>query len=183
MDHSTLSDTEADPQRPVGAPAQDTSPEQERVRRTVVFHDRETMVRSIGQADSALTQIELARPGTHLRAHDLTVSVDGRAEDVAVVVALLEEIRALASQGTLVTPQVIAQLMGILGRDAAARPSSALNQDILSSRGRTIRPKTINQKLYVDAIDDHTVTRPARARRTWPWPRRCRRCSARRSRG
>ena len=76
----------------------------------------------------------------------------------AVVVALLEEIRALASQGTLVTPQVIAQLMGILGRDAAARPSSALNQDILSSRGRTIRPKTINQKLYVDAIDDHTVT-------------------------
>ena len=61
MDHSTLSDTEADPQRPVGAPAQDTSPEQERVRRTVVFHDRETMVRSIGQADSALTQIELAR--------------------------------------------------------------------------------------------------------------------------
>ena len=48
--------------------------------------------------------------------------------------------------------------MGILGRDAAARPSSALNQDILSSRGRTIRPKTINQKLYVDAIDDHTVT-------------------------
>lgn len=158
MDHSTLSDTEADPQRPVGAPAQDTSPEQERVRRTVVFHDRETMVRSIGQADSALTQIELARPGTHLRAHDLTVSVDGRAEDVAVVVALLEEIRALASQGTLVTPQVIAQLMGILGRDAAARPSSALNQDILSSRGRTIRPKTINQKLYVDAIDDHTVT-------------------------
>ena len=89
MDHSTLSDTEADPQRPVGAPAQDTSPEQERVRRTVVFHDRETMVRSIGQADSALTQIELARPGTHLRAHDLTVSVDGRAEDVAVVVALL----------------------------------------------------------------------------------------------
>jgi phosphate starvation-inducible PhoH-like protein len=27
----------------------------------------------------------------------------------------------------------------------------------LSSRGRTIRPKTLNQKRYVDAIDKHTV--------------------------
>ena len=32
-----------------------------------------------------------------------------------------------------------------------------LTQNILSSRGRTIRPKTLNQKRYVDAIDVHTV--------------------------
>ena len=28
----------------------------------------------------------------------------------------------------------------------------------MSNRGRTIRPKTANQKRYVDAIDDHTIT-------------------------
>ena len=155
MHQSTMPGTGPTPERPAEA---GPSPEQERVRRSVVFHDRETMVRSIGQADSALTQIELARPGTRLRAQDLTVVVEGRGEDVAVVVALLEEIRALAAQGTLVTPQVVSQLLGILGRDVAAKPSSALNQDILSSRGRTIRPKTVNQKHYVDAIDAHTVT-------------------------
>ncbi len=32
-----------------------------------------------------------------------------------------------------------------------------LTQNILSSRGKTIRPKTLNQKRYVDAIDAHTV--------------------------
>jgi phosphate starvation-inducible PhoH-like protein len=32
-----------------------------------------------------------------------------------------------------------------------------LNSNILSNRGRTIRPKTLNQKRYVDAIDDNTV--------------------------
>jgi phosphate starvation-inducible PhoH-like protein len=32
-----------------------------------------------------------------------------------------------------------------------------LSLDILSSRGRTIRPKTLNQKRYVDAIDAHTI--------------------------
>ena len=33
-----------------------------------------------------------------------------------------------------------------------------LTLNILSNRGRTIRPKTAGQKEYVDAIDRHTVT-------------------------
>ena len=32
-----------------------------------------------------------------------------------------------------------------------------LTLNILSNRGRTIRPKTLNQKRYVDAIDQHTI--------------------------
>src|SRR5207253_11215257 len=32
-----------------------------------------------------------------------------------------------------------------------------LSLNIISSRGRTIRPKTLNQKKYVDAIDAHTI--------------------------
>ena len=32
-----------------------------------------------------------------------------------------------------------------------------LTLNILSRRGRTIRPKTLNQKRYVDAIDKHTI--------------------------
>jgi phosphate starvation-inducible PhoH-like protein len=37
------------------------------------------------------------------------------------------------------------------------RPADVLTLNILSSRGRTIRPKTLNQKRYVDAIDRHTI--------------------------
>ena len=37
------------------------------------------------------------------------------------------------------------------------RPADVLNLSILSRRGKTIRPKTLNQKHYVDAIDDHTI--------------------------
>jgi len=41
------------------------------------------------------------------------------------------------------------------------------------NRGRAIRPKTLNQKRYVDAIDKYTITfgtvRPAPARPTWRW--------------
>ena len=41
-------------------------------------------------------------------------------------------------------------------RTQRPRPQ-VLTQNILSSRGRTIRPKTLNQKRYVDAIDQHTI--------------------------
>ncbi len=41
--------------------------------------------------------------------------------------------------------------------DGQETPAQVLTQNILSSRGRTIRPKTLNQKRYVDAIDKHTI--------------------------
>ena len=36
-------------------------------------------------------------------------------------------------------------------------PAQMLSQSILSSRGKNIRPKTVNQKNYVDAIDQNTI--------------------------
>ena len=45
----------------------------------------------------------------------------------------------------------------MLRRKSRVRPADVLTLDILSARGRTIRPKTMNQKRYVDAIDKHTI--------------------------
>jgi phosphate starvation-inducible PhoH-like protein len=47
-------------------------------------------------------------------------------------------------------------LRGEVG-EPGVRPADVLTQGILSSRGRTIRPKTLNQKHYADAIDKHTI--------------------------
>jgi phosphate starvation-inducible protein PhoH and related proteins len=44
----------------------------------------------------------------------------------------------------------------LAGREET-RPADVLTHNILSARGKTIRPKTLNQKRYVDAIDKHTV--------------------------
>ena len=37
-------------------------------------------------------------------------------------------------------------------------PAEVLSQAILTGRGKSIRPKTLGQKAYVDAIDEHTIT-------------------------
>ena len=45
----------------------------------------------------------------------------------------------------------------MLQAETSERPADVLSLNILSNRGRTIRPKTLNQKRYVDAIDKHTI--------------------------
>jgi phosphate starvation-inducible PhoH-like protein len=46
----------------------------------------------------------------------------------------------------------------MLGQEPAESPAEVLSLNIVSNRGRTIRPKTANQKKYVDAIDENTIT-------------------------
>jgi phosphate starvation-inducible PhoH-like protein len=45
----------------------------------------------------------------------------------------------------------------MLDTDSSTSPSERLGPAILSSRGKSIRPKTIGQKEYVDAIDTDTI--------------------------
>jgi len=51
-------------------------------------------------------------------------------------------------------PEIV---LAALRQELPERPADVLTLNILSARGRTIRPKTLNQKRYVDAIDAHTV--------------------------
>jgi phosphate starvation-inducible PhoH-like protein len=46
----------------------------------------------------------------------------------------------------------------MLGQEPAESPAEVLSLNIVSNRGRTIRPKTANQKRYVDAIEGNTIT-------------------------
>jgi phosphate starvation-inducible PhoH-like protein len=47
--------------------------------------------------------------------------------------------------------------LAMLQTGGTDRPAEVLTLNILSNRGRTIRPKTVNQKRYVEAIDRHTI--------------------------
>jgi phosphate starvation-inducible protein PhoH and related proteins len=47
--------------------------------------------------------------------------------------------------------------ISMLRTQTSERPADVLTMNIVSNRGRTIRPKTLNQKHYVDAIDAHTI--------------------------
>ncbi|NYD79921.1 phosphate starvation-inducible protein PhoH [Arthrobacter cupressi] len=123
----------------------------------VVFDNADQMVQSLGSHDEALRYIEEQFPGIdfHVRGNELSFS--GPPADVPRIMRLLEEVRALVAKGTVITPEALKQLVSLLRSQSAQSPVDVLTHNILSSRGRTIRPKTLNQKNYVDAIDDNTV--------------------------
>ncbi|QDY91063.1 PhoH family protein [Arthrobacter sp. UKPF54-2] len=123
----------------------------------VLFDNSDQMVQSLGSHDEALRFIETQFPDVdfHVRGNELAIS--GPAADVPRIMRLLNEVRGLVARGTVITPAVLQQLVSLLRSQSLQNPVDVLTTNILSSRGKTIRPKTLNQKNYVDAIDANTV--------------------------
>ncbi len=114
------------------------------------------MVSLLGSGDELLRVIENAVSADfHVRGNEITVS--GAVAETALAARLFEELTELVASGAELTPDSVEHSISMLRRKTGARPAEVLNLDILSNRGRTIRPKTLNQKRYVDAIDSHTV--------------------------
>ena len=80
-----------------------------------------------------------------------------RPDDVALAERMIDELVTVIRTGQSLAPETVGASRACCARSTSERPADVLTLDILSSRGRTIRPKTLNQKRYVDAIDTHTV--------------------------
>ncbi|MGI5337927.1 PhoH family protein [Streptomyces sp. CA-181903] len=117
------------------------------------------MVTVLGSGDSLLRVIENAFPSTDIHVRGNEVSATGDRREVALVQRLFDEMMLVLRTGAPMTEDAVERSIAML-RDAESQPETpaeVLTQNILSNRGRTIRPKTLNQKRYVDAIDKHTV--------------------------
>ena len=116
------------------------------------------MVSVLGSADSLLTVVEQELPevDVHVRGNEVTFT--GPAADVLLAERLLDEMVAVVRTGHGLTEDAVRRSAQMLRSRAEERPADVLTFSILSHRGRTIRPKTLNQKRYVDAIDGHTLT-------------------------
>ncbi|MFC4942135.1 PhoH family protein [Pseudonocardia sp. GCM10023141] len=117
----------------------------------------------LGSRDESLrTAEDMLEADVHVRGNELTLS--GTPADVAFAERVFAELITLAERGQQVSSDAVRRTVEMLadgGADDRARlgesPAEVLSLDILSRRGKTIRPKTLNQKRYVDAIDHHTI--------------------------
>jgi phosphate starvation-inducible PhoH-like protein len=110
----------------------------------------------LGSRDENLRAAEdLLAADVHVRGNEVTLT--GTASDVAFAERVFTELVTLAKRGQQLGPDAVRRTVSMLSMGAAESPAEVLSLDILSRRGRTIRPKTLNQKRYVDAIDEHTV--------------------------
>ncbi|MEU2383472.1 PhoH family protein [Streptomyces sp. NPDC012461] len=139
------------------------TPAQEQARVQLTVPAQHPMVTVLGSGDSLLRVIEKAFPGADIHVRGNEISAVGDPGEVALVSRVFDEMMLVLRTGQPMTEDAVERSIAMLKAsesgesDGQETPAQVLTQNILSSRGRTIRPKTLNQKRYVDAIDKHTI--------------------------
>jgi phosphate starvation-inducible protein PhoH and related proteins len=122
------------------------------------------MVALLGQRDELLRLVESAFDSQILvRGNEITIS--GEPAEAERVATLFEELLTLLGQGRMLTAESVGQTIDMIKDDAsgpagtsALKPSQVLGDVVLTTRGKSLAPKTMGQKQYVDAIRRSTVT-------------------------
>lgn len=99
-----------------------------------------------GPEDKLLRTIEESFPDVRFTARGNEIEISGPSTSVALAEQRLRQIISAVSSGREVTPA-----------DLRRTEPDLLSQSILSSRGKSIRPKTAGQKEYVESIDKNTI--------------------------
>jgi phosphate starvation-inducible protein PhoH and related proteins len=122
----------------------------------IVIPADHSMVSLLGSADELLHVIEREFDADiHVRGNEITAT--GTPAETALVTALFDELVELLRKGAELSADSVERAAAMLRAERGVRPADVLTVGILSARGRTIRPKTLNQKRYADAIDEHTI--------------------------
>jgi len=108
-----------------------------------------------GTEDSLLRSIEAAHPDVSVLVRGNEITLTGIEADIFAAKKLIDEAIALSLKGVPLVPADIARSARVI--EQAQSPAQMLSQSIISSKGKSIRPKTVNQKKYVDAIDENTI--------------------------
>lgn len=113
------------------------------------------LVKVLGMQDELLRSIEKLHPDVSVLVRGNQVSLAGTESECFVVKKIIDEAISMVKAGQTMAPIDIAVSSRMISQDQS--PAQLLSQSILSSRGKNIRPKTSNQKKYVDAIDENTI--------------------------
>jgi len=129
----------------------------------VVMHvDGIEMVRLLGPQDRLLTRIEREFPRVHVlvRGNQLSLTAGEEAEDrrqLSEVTRLISELIDLVRNGIDLDPADVGVSAGLVSAASTITPAAVLGEEILSTRGKSIRPKTPGQHEYVRAIEENTI--------------------------
>ena len=112
--------------------------------------------RVLGAGDGVLRALDsLVR--AHVVARGDSIAVSGDPDEVELVARFFEHAFREAAAGRTLSADDVSCCLAVL-RDGEHEATSLRDDVLLSYRGRAIRPKTLGQKRYVDAIRSHTIT-------------------------
>jgi len=116
------------------------------------------MVAVVGPHDDNLRVIEAAFPSVNITVRGNEITLGGPHIYCAKLENLFNEMMVVIRSGNILNVDAVNRAIEMLEHEPVDHPAEVMSLNIVSNRGRTIRPKTANQKRYVDAIEDHTIT-------------------------
>ena len=84
------------------------------------------------------------------------ITLDGEADAVRAGATVVLELTSMVERGHEIGPATIDAVTRVL--DAHQSPSKVLEDVVWRHRNLSVAPRTVNQKRYVDAIRENTVT-------------------------
>ena len=111
-----------------------------------------------GEAECTLRRLGDAT-GSHLVLHGLALQIQGRPAQVQRAAQLVELLRPLWSTGEPITPTDLTTALTALDTGRGQEHQNLGNTVLARSQtGRLLRPRTLRQKAYVEAIERYALT-------------------------
>jgi phosphate starvation-inducible protein PhoH and related proteins len=127
------------------------------VTRTVIDLDGNNVAQALAGEQDAHLKILERRLDCTLTLRGNVLILEGPDEAVGRARAALDELLTVIRSGRPVNPAMVDALMDI-AVNSSGKPSEVYCDVVWTHRGRQIGPRTVNQKLYVDAIRANTIT-------------------------
>jgi len=110
----------------------------------------------VGELDRNLRVVEAAFPGVRFVARGNELLLDGEGDEVATAKTVVEELLILVQQGQPLDPDQVHRVIGMV-REEVPSPAGVLTASLAVGRGKVVRPKTLGQRRYLDAIRENVV--------------------------
>jgi phosphate starvation-inducible PhoH-like protein len=123
----------------------------------ILVPGRHEMVRLVGARDEFLKLIEGAfSTGILVRGNEITLT--GETQETERVSKLFQELVSLLDEGHVLTSDSVGRSIDIIKAEGGGSLAKVFGDTVVVTHtGKPIRPKTIGQKRYVDAIRNHTI--------------------------
>ncbi len=112
-----------------------------------------------GQFDANIQLIERTLNVTFVTRDD-NIKIIGDEKQIKSASVVVNELHEISKKGSIITTQEVNYLLGLAEKELENHTVSQLQDDCIAhtTAGKPIKPKTLGQKKYVDAIRDEMIT-------------------------
>ncbi|OFW56000.1 MAG: phosphate starvation-inducible protein PhoH [Candidatus Solincola sediminis] len=122
----------------------------------ILVPGHQPMVNLLGERDELLKIIEKEFNSTIMvRGNEITIY--GDEAELEIIGDLFEELLTLLSSGMALNVESVEKAIEMMREEGELNPTEVFTDIIISRRGKIIRPKTPNQKRYIEAIRKKTI--------------------------